>query len=242
MDYNTAAKLEDYARLRQDYSVHSAKIHLLQKELDHVKLQQDMLKDQMTPRGGPATDRSMNPERRPEMYLGETRTEELPRQSEEEHEKENEKKDKKPNQQDLEIYYGYGERDRMPKERPHSDRSVHGRPGMYLIPLDKNDTGKYQTMQRGEENKNEYRERRPEMYHGQDGDYWNDKHGDDSPGKNGPDDRNFDFEDLRKKEREKVYSFYDSTAINPQDWKRKETTGQKYPWYDHQVGISQAAT
>ena len=206
-----ASKLEDYAHLRERNSKHSRDISRLQRELDDLKLQQGMLKQEMTPRDGPSTHRVLGTERRPEMYFPKPGGEESLKPPKDRDTTENESGDKKPYFLDL-------GKDNSPRDQPDSTRDKHDdrRPEMYggdedkpKDPIRRND-------------RPVYIERRPEYY-------WS---GEYSPRK----DDNFDVEELRKRDRENKYSFYDTTAINPQDWKKNES-GRKYPYYDHSVRL-----
>lgn len=174
--------MEDYARTRQD--VQSAKIKLMQKELENLRLQHEVFKDQLTPRNGPATDRSFQTDRRPEIYHGRFAADYTPVNSATPREDLGKRRpdsdngrgggDNTPSDQATfqgisserrpEIYYGYGERDRMVVGGLATNRSLppNRRPGMYRLDVGRNDNrrnqpalGEEPTERRPDENKDE---------------------------------------------------------------------------------------
>lgn len=256
--------MEDYARRRQD--VQSAKIALMQKELENLRLQHEVFKDQLTPRNGPATDRSFQTDRRPEIYHGRLGAHHTPINLATPREDSGERRPESDNgsggggdkatfqgisnERRPEIYYGYGERDRMAVGGLATNRSLplNRRPGIYRLDIGRNDNRSNQPAQAEEpterrpgENKDEKRKqdwstlkeeslgRRPEMYHG----YANRDvdTNDYSPRR---EDKKYDYEEIRRNEQKKIYSYYDTTTINPPKDRELRDRGHKHhPWYDH---------
>ena len=208
MDSSLNSKMADYDRLRERNARHSRDINRLWTEVDYLKRQQDELRSGLTPRDGePDTHRGMGTERRPEMiyFPGGDGSPKPPQ-------------DRKEDSEDRKPTDDYG------TDRPQGSPR---RPGMYYLDLDKDasprDDKDFTRDPVGRQDEPVYVERRPDMY-------WAGARYDYSPRK----EKQYDIEELRKRDRENKYSFFDTTTINPQNWKEKER-GYRYPWEDKWV-------
>ena len=207
MNSSLTSKMADYERLKERNARHSADINHLRTEVDNLKRQQREFKNEMTPR-----DEGLG-------GYGPHRGSGTERRPEMIYFADGDGSPKPPKDREEETG------DKKPADDYFSDRPRQ--PGMYFLELDKTprDDANDKADTLGRQNEPVRVERSPEMF-------WAGGRYDYSPRREK--EKKYDVEELRQRDRENKYSFFDTTTLN--GGKKKES-GYKYPWDDNWVRL-----